>query len=740
MKVLVYTLMASVTTVLCFAQPYNPDYIGELYDCKSSLAISFSTGLYGAGLDSDGDGLPDEEELYVWDTDPHNEDTDNDGLLDGDEVLRIGSNPNDRDTDRDGLIDGGEVNYFGTDPTNPSTDGDPYDDKQELTGVSSQGIPMPGYVTRPGNNVFVAAYPVIEILVDQQISVVDIPVLEFRERQSTLTEVGYDVTNTTGTSVSVGTTETHTSGDWIDINNEEADINIRKDYQDRITSSEEKLWTGFSVGTSVEAEVGFEAGAAVTLAGPAAYAKAYGSVKTGLETESSVNTYQGHSVTNRVGGEKVSESIRKTSTTHGTKRESSFSTTMTRTSYSETSVTNRHSLATGEEWEEGTTIDSSNAGKLRFRFWITNTGSDIARNINDLRFLITVGDNLPITFPAINEEAYHSENLHPNSSIELSADVQITLQELRAIDEGKPVKVRVAELSYGSDELAYMNAWGRDVLVEIDDGVEDADEATNYYMTYAAYGDRYLDVLKRLSTVVPIGNPNNKRREVPLTVDADDDILEIDDKPITEWSWWEIFIPDLETASERFADALVIRDPLQKIRPRVLLKYQKDTDHDFYTDRTELECGTDPQDPQLHPSPKLVVGQIIQDLPDGTRSIRLKLANLGNFPACGIEARVYSPDDRTRVPDTSQLIGGGGRLEAGKTLIPDEQLVYQPRIDSYTEPLVLVRYSDPRGSHTLLAASEIQDGFADMSGPHIDMVPTKLQVQTDEEYTTGGIK
>ena len=56
--------------------------------------------------DTDGDGLTDFEELYVFGTDPYDNDTDDDGLLDGDEVYIYGSDPTDNDTDEDGLLAG----------------------------------------------------------------------------------------------------------------------------------------------------------------------------------------------------------------------------------------------------------------------------------------------------------------------------------------------------------------------------------------------------------------------------------------------------------------------------------------------------------------------------------------------------------------------------------------------------------------------------------------------------------
>lgn len=67
-----------------------------------------------AGIDSDGDGLADEEEEKRG-TDPSNPDSDGDGLSDGEEI-QYGADPLDPDTDDDGFDDGEEVDVIGTDP------------------------------------------------------------------------------------------------------------------------------------------------------------------------------------------------------------------------------------------------------------------------------------------------------------------------------------------------------------------------------------------------------------------------------------------------------------------------------------------------------------------------------------------------------------------------------------------------------------------------------------------------
>ena len=83
-------------------------------------------------LDTDGDGLTDDQEVNVTKTDPTNPDTDDDGVKDGQEILD-GTDPNNSDTDYDGLIDGDEK-AKGTDPKKPDTDGDGIKDGDEVSG------------------------------------------------------------------------------------------------------------------------------------------------------------------------------------------------------------------------------------------------------------------------------------------------------------------------------------------------------------------------------------------------------------------------------------------------------------------------------------------------------------------------------------------------------------------------------------------------------------------------------
>ena len=88
--------------------------------------------------DADADGVPDEDEIKIYKTDPAKFDSDNDSYGDGEE-LRNGYSPlsskriklEDSDYDNDGLSDRMELN-FQTDLTNPDTDGDGYKDGEEI--------------------------------------------------------------------------------------------------------------------------------------------------------------------------------------------------------------------------------------------------------------------------------------------------------------------------------------------------------------------------------------------------------------------------------------------------------------------------------------------------------------------------------------------------------------------------------------------------------------------------------
>jgi hypothetical protein len=90
-------------------------------------------------LDTDGDGLSDDDENNIYGTDPYDSDSDNDGLSDYEEV-GIGTDPNDPDTDGDGINDSDEIAQ-GTDPTDPDSDDDGLDDGEEQAAGTDPNDP-----------------------------------------------------------------------------------------------------------------------------------------------------------------------------------------------------------------------------------------------------------------------------------------------------------------------------------------------------------------------------------------------------------------------------------------------------------------------------------------------------------------------------------------------------------------------------------------------------------------------
>jgi hypothetical protein len=112
-------------------------------DNNCDLKIDGADEACGGNIDSDNDGLSDEDETNIYLSDPNNPDTDNDGLDDGIELTYWGADWNtdpdndlfvnllDQDSDNDGLIDGLEVSVLGTNPVQADSNGNGVPDGAE---------------------------------------------------------------------------------------------------------------------------------------------------------------------------------------------------------------------------------------------------------------------------------------------------------------------------------------------------------------------------------------------------------------------------------------------------------------------------------------------------------------------------------------------------------------------------------------------------------------------------------
>lgn len=109
--------------------PNNPDTDGDGLKDGEEVKTYHTDPLKA---DSDGDGLKDGDEVRMYKTDPNKADSDGDGLNDGDEVLKYNTDPLKADTDGDGLSDGDEVLKYHTNPLKVDTDGDGLSDGDEV--------------------------------------------------------------------------------------------------------------------------------------------------------------------------------------------------------------------------------------------------------------------------------------------------------------------------------------------------------------------------------------------------------------------------------------------------------------------------------------------------------------------------------------------------------------------------------------------------------------------------------
>lgn len=135
-----YTKINALITVNSFNQPLrivepqNANYMRTYYGSKTGDALMFGLENGIQKMDTDGDGLMNENEIMKWHSDPLKIDTDGDEYSDKTEVTN-GYNPagpGKLDSDRDGLTDYAEMTIHWTDPHDTDSDNDGYSDGVEV--------------------------------------------------------------------------------------------------------------------------------------------------------------------------------------------------------------------------------------------------------------------------------------------------------------------------------------------------------------------------------------------------------------------------------------------------------------------------------------------------------------------------------------------------------------------------------------------------------------------------------
>jgi hypothetical protein len=331
-------------------------------------------------------------------------------------------------------------------------------------------------------------------------------------------------------------------------------------------------------------------------------------------------------------------------------------------------------------------VDSAHAADLWFTYKVRNTGTEYAREIANLAFNIYIGDdpNPAYTYfvgPDLGGDGKFHNFMPGEEHTYTARHIPLNLDQMRAVDLGGPVRIVVEDFTYGIDELFYQDAVNAGVLVAMEDGTDDGDEAIDTYLIPTWGTETVLDVLART---------------FPHTADADGNLIAIwtpeyrSDTPAwcneprrvgtTLWckhalstaDWWNVYTSGLGDGSEGFQDTPAAPGSV------ALFRFNQDSDLDGYSDRSEQRLGTDPHDPASHPKPELIAG--IHTTCTGEAAPRpctatLSLLNTGLYDAYGVEAVMIAPDDSVSI--TNNTVGGSGRVRAQKQVIVGSRILLQ---------------------------------------------------------------
>ncbi|MBC8253937.1 MAG: hypothetical protein H8E35_07905, partial [Ardenticatenia bacterium] len=396
--------------------------------------------------------------------------------------------------------------------------------------------------------------------------------------------------------------------------------------------------------------------------------------------------------------------------------------TTTSEQYEEHTITNGEAFSSEESWGTATAVDSSHAADLWFTYRVRNTGAEYAREIGDLAFNIYIGDdpNPAITYfvaPELGGDGkFH--NFMPNEEhTYTSRRIPLSLEQLKAIEvdpacailrsigqvppydpndesthcPGSKVRIVVEDFTYGIDELFYEDAVNSGVLVAIEDGTDDGDEETDTHLIPTWGEETVLDVLARYfphttdayGNLIAIWTPEIRADTPswcvePRVVGTGGQRTLWCKHALSTADWWNVYTDGLGDGSEGFQDTPASPGSV------ALFRFNKDSDLDGYSDRSERRLGTDPNDPADHPQPELIAG--VHSIRNGDLVVStLSLLNTGLYDAYGVEAVMIAPDDSISI--TNNTVGGSGRVRAQRQVIVGSRILLQsPLPDPWTQP------------------------------------------------------
>ncbi len=351
--------------------------------------------------------------------------------------------------------------------------------------------------------------------------------------------------------------------------------------------------------------------------------------------------------------------------------------TVTNTQYEEHSVTEGTEKQFSTSWGSATAEDTVHAADLWFSYQITNTGTDYAREICDLAINIYIGDEVTPAatyFPSqdIGGNGCFA-NFQPGESHRYTfpsgSRIQLTLDQVKAIDLGEPVRIVVEDYTLGQDDFYTSDAVNGNILLSIDDGTDDGNETVDTYLLAIFDNSTFLDAIARYfphyvddyGMLTAIWTPE-KGSNIPSWCQEPISVNNVYwcKHSLSASDWWNVFTSDFSNGAESYQDAIVTPGSLSIIR------FNQDEDGDGYSNLTEDRLGTDKTDRFDYPVPELLGGLFNSRVGDDITS-NLSLLNTGTYDAFGIEAIMVAPDDSITI--TNNTIGGSGRVRSGKSVI-----------------------------------------------------------------------
>ncbi|MBP7962824.1 MAG: hypothetical protein KBG20_18450 [Caldilineaceae bacterium] len=762
-------------------------------EVKAALADSFS-------LDDDGDGLTNTEESW-WCTDPLNPNSDGDaqGYTDGQEVaalldvtvprsVRWGYGPPYRawppfvktiavgeqptcllDSDEDSIPDLAEIYVIGTRVPAESTDFDKFDDGQELFGVTKSAYgdyprsmdsdfitsEMPRWVLPPGDNPFVAAFPVPEVYVladpatGKTWNVERVTTITTSQGEMVEKTNSYETAVTRGQSTSIANTVTW--NEWEEVSQAvETPIRTKELLDTRKVETPAVvplIFVGIAAAGGTAAAIG--AGAAAVSAvsdviqthhmltdttGKDTVAELQNIGKYTSDIAKGVNTSNerlsdingtlkdGFQLTGQslksidntlgVGFQNVTTSLdgiqqaidqqgrliarglhdisyqisrpRLTETKTNGKSWGGAQTT-THEVYEEHTISQGEAFTSGQNWSTAWAVNSSHAADLTFRYAVQNSGTEYARELTNLVFNIYIGDD---KLPAISYSAWEQfangklDNLFPvgpntppgviSSKTYASNPIPLSLEQMKRIDLGERLTVKVENFSFGADENFYVNAISGGVTVFIEDGVEDGDESVDQYVIPTWGAETVQDVLTRY---FPAGYDAEGNLNALWTPEFNGDAAPAwNEHFLSDIAWWNVYLTQAD-AGDTPLHLLPARDG-----SGILFRFNRDSDRDGYNDRAEFRyycalpashaeskhCADGHLRAEIHPQPELLAGYVTERN-GAVVTVKLALENTGSFDAYGIDAVLYSPDETTTIGNNT--VGGNGVVRAGRQVV-----------------------------------------------------------------------